>query len=335
MPRLDLAWGSGVALREQTWGWRHEISQQVVNPDIDGLLTACLLHHVKGWPVIGFYDTQRLFLDQTHRLPVDLQTTIWVDIDMCWPGSRSLSQHVVTDSFSDAETVEAYHQTVNPSLLHGHARQSRYTSKYPFGTFQWAWYLIGPSLGPPPQPSDRLLTGLAWMPDGGFLSVRDRWRANCLRWAVETMPGSILGPLARTAPDRAEELAAEAADVLRSRSGVSRGWRNHQFTLTRGSARGPVMNMPFDAGVESMQALCDTISDIYGWERLTLPNRWEQLEGEYHSSPVPPPGWPSAANRHQVVSLAVTRANQFCWTAPGELAAALPTRSVPSAGDGA
>ena len=80
MPRLDLSWGSGVVLREQIWGWRHEITHQVVNPDIDGLLTACLLHHVKGWPVIGFYDTQRL----TDRRRTSFRWT-------CAPSSGSTS----------------------------------------------------------------------------------------------------------------------------------------------------------------------------------------------------------------------------------------------------
>lgn len=332
MPRVDFSWGPGVHLREQSWGWRHEITKQVINPDIDGLMTACLLHHVKGWPVVGLYDTQRLYLDAAQPLPLDMRTTIWVDADMCWPGSRSLSQHVITDAPGDGDVVDAYQQTVNPSLLHGHSRQRAYTSKYPFGTFQWAWHLIGAKvLGPRPAPSDRLRTGLAWMPDGGFLSVRDQWRQNCLRWSVKTLPGSILGPLAQTDPDLAEELVADAAEELRSRSGVQDGWRNHQFTLTTGSGNGPRLTMPFDEGVESIRALCDVICEIYGWRRVALPRRWERLEGTYHSTATPPPGWPDAANRGEVVSLAVTRANQFCWTGPGDLVAALPPASSSTA----
>jgi hypothetical protein len=277
--------------------------------------------------VIGFYDTQRLYLDYSHPLPIDMDTTLWVDVDMCWPGSRSLSQHVITDTPRDADVIDAYRHTVNPSLLHGHSRQRNYTTKYPFGTFQWTWHLVGPALlGPPPEPRDRLRTGLAWMPDGGFLSVRDRWRANCLRWAIETMPGSILAPLARSEPDRALEVVAEAADVLKNSSGVVQGWRNHQFTLTTGSEEGPRLTMGFAEGVEAMQALCDAICDIYDWERLRLPKRWQVFEGEYHSTYAPPPGWPESANRHEVVSLAVTRANQFCWTGPGTLRHALPLR---------
>ena len=324
MPRLDIAWDSGVSVREAAWSWRHDIAFQVVNPDIDGLLTACLLHHLKGWPIFGFYDTQRLVVDARHALPLDLARTVWVDIDMCWPGARSLSQHVVMDAPTDADRVSAYAETVNPSLLRRHSRQVNYTTKYPFGTFQWAWWLAGRKhLPAAPDPSDPLMTGLAWMPDGGFLSIRERWRRNCIRWATTTLPGSILAPLAQAAPDHAAQMVAEAAQELRRRSGVDRGWRNHQFNLTVGSATGPCLVMTLDEGLASMQALCDVICDIYGWCRLVLPSHVELLRGGYHTTSGPPPGWPDAANRHELVSLAVTRGTQFCWTTPEELTAAL------------
>ena len=56
----------------RSWGWRDEIRQQVVNTDIDGLLTGALLHHLKGWPVVGFYDTESLWLAEDVALPLDL-----------------------------------------------------------------------------------------------------------------------------------------------------------------------------------------------------------------------------------------------------------------------
>ena len=73
-----------------------------------------------------------------------------------------------------------------------------------------------------------------------------------------------------------------------------------------------------------MQALCDVICDSTAGSGCTYPRRWERFEGTYHSTATPPLGWPQAANRHEVVSLAVTRANQFCWTGPGSLPEALP-----------
>lgn len=157
-----MRWSAPVRLREEYWGWRHDVTDQVVNPDIDGLMTACLLHHLKGWKVIGFYDTVRLLVDPAARLPLNLRTTAFVDVDMCSPGARSLSQHVIRDVPGDRQDVHAYATTVNPSLLLGqHSRAIDYRNKYPFGTFQWAWHRAGGALGPPPRPDQRLLTGLA------------------------------------------------------------------------------------------------------------------------------------------------------------------------------
>lgn len=323
MPRLDIQWGTGVEVREQAWGWRNDIACQVVNPDIDGLLTACLLHHLKGWPVIGFYDTQRLMLDPTVPLPLNLDETIWVDIDMSWPGARSLSQHVVTDKPSDSQIIAAYASTVNPSLLRGHARQHSYTSKYPFGTFQWAAWLIGGGVVPTPEPRDAVMTGLAWMPDGGFQSVEGVWRANCLQWAVEQMPGSILAPLARTNAGAARAAVVAAAAELQRLSGVDLGWRNLQFTLTRGSKHGPELCAPVDEVPGMLQALCDAISALYGWKPPRVPTKLDVHHGSWRTGSKPPASWPHAANRHEVVSLAVTSASRFCWTEPGGLTEAL------------
>lgn len=322
MTRVDFQWGTGVSLREQVWGWRHDVRAQVVNPDIDGLLTACLLHHLKGWPIVGLYDTQRLFVDAEHKLPFDLQTVAWVDVDMCWPGARSFSQHVVLDRPTDRWHVAAYSETVNPSLLRGHARTYRNRNKYPFGTFQWAWWLAGLRIAP--DPLDDLLTGLAWMPDGGFVSVREVWRLNCLQWATAQMPGSILAPLATTDPDRAWRAVRVAEAELKRLSGVREGWTNHQSNLTRGSAQGPVLQFPVDEVPGVLQALCDSITDIYEWQRVLVPEQLVVLRGGYHSTSKPPPGWPFATDRLEVVSLAVTSGSRFCWTSPGDLVAALP-----------
>lgn len=95
MSRLDISWESGWQVREATWSWRSATRYQIVNPDIDGLLTGCLLYQTKKWPIVGFYDTKRLFLDARLPKPLNLEELVWADIDMCWPGTRSLSQHVI------------------------------------------------------------------------------------------------------------------------------------------------------------------------------------------------------------------------------------------------
>lgn len=324
--RLDLAWDSGPQVRESVWAWRHETTQQVVNPDIDGLLTACLLHHLKGWPVVGFYDTQRLLLDPAVAVPLDLRSVVWVDVDMCWPGAGSLSQHVVLDVPGDLAHVGAYRTTVNPSLLRLHSRRGNYRDKYPFGTFQWAWWLAGHKLLL--DPHDRVMNGLAWMADGGFDSVRGVWRENCLDWALRQMPGSILEPLARRDPSLAAEAVRAAEAELVGLSGVRRGWRNHQFNLTSGSHTGPRLNFPLDEAPQVLQAVCDAICTLYGWRPLLVPQELDLTEGTWRTGAGPPPGWPHAANEHRVVSLAVTGRHQVCWTEPGDLGEVLGNAPV-------
>ena len=115
-----------------------------------------------------------------------------------------------------------------------------------------------------------MLTGLAWMPDGGFQSVEGVWRENCLQWAAKQLSGSILAPLATQAPDSARVAVAIAERELRRLSGVEHGWRNHQFSLTRGSRSGPALNS-LDEAPEALQAVCDAICDIYGWRRIDCP----------------------------------------------------------------
>jgi hypothetical protein len=324
LSRLDVIWGSGPDLREVVWSWRSATRYQVVNPDIDGLLTACLLYHVKKWPIVGFYDTERLFLDVRAPVPLELDALVWVDIDMCWPGTRSLSQHVITEQPSDRATVKAYSTTVNPSLLRGHSRTHAYSTKYPFGTFQWAWWLIGGAAGRVPSVDDPVATGLAWMPDGGFQSVRDRWRDNCLNWATTLMPGGILEPIARHAPDDALLVVQEAERALQTLSGVTDGWRNHQFSLTRGSSTGPVLTLPLEEVLPVLRALCHAIADLYGWDRAVLPDAVDIVRGHWRKGDRPPAGWPHCANERGVVSLAVTGTRQMCWTEPGDLDEVLP-----------
>ena len=305
-------------VRNDRWSWRNGLRGQIINTDIDGLLTACLLHHVKGWPIIGMYDTKRLWVNQEVDEPLDMQSTIWVDVDMCWPSALSLSQHVVTTTAGDAESVHAFRDTINPSLAFGHAQDSTYGTKYPFGTFQWAWWLIEkcPATF---DPDDDLATGLAWMPDGGFQSVMNRHRANCLNWATEILRGSVLTPLARLDGGQSARRKVEAARTyLQQKSGFDdRFWRNEQFVLSAHDGRsGPNPKArPADVTTQ-LQALLNAICAVFGWTPPTMPNLDREYIGTWRTGTQPPAGWPESANNREVVSIAATGFSQLCWTTP-------------------
>jgi hypothetical protein len=281
-------------VRDLRWSWRGGVKAQIINTDIDGLLTACLLHHLKGWPIAGMYDTRRLWLANGIVVPLKLNEYVWVDIDMCWPGTLSLSQHVVSDAPEDIDHVSAYATTINPSLLRGHSRRGDYTSKYPFGTFQWAWWLAELQVGWP-APEDAVRTGLAWMPDGGFDSIVGNWTDNCLRWATQIMPGSILEPLARH--DRgvsSRDLVQSACEYLKAESGVDdpRLWKNLQFNMTRGSSTGPQIIADPVNFVGELQAIVEAICKAFEWETPRIPQFAPCHEGTWHQGSSPPAGWP-------------------------------------------
>lgn len=226
----------------RAWNWRSEVTQQVINTDIDGLITGALLHHLKGWPVVGFFDTETLWLAEDAAVPLDLERTAWVDIDMCWPGTRSLSQHVITIDSKSAHAVDAHASTVNPNLFVGcHAGATEvYQRKYPFGTFQWAAWIAGSPA--PPHLDEALLTGLAWMPDGGFQSVNHpSWRSNCLSWATSTLAESLLSPLAQAGTQSAGSLVEAAAHRLAAAGRLPATWQNWQYVMSRVGPRSKIL----------------------------------------------------------------------------------------------
>lgn len=302
----------------RAWSWRADIRQQVVNTDIDGLLTATLLHHLKGWPIVGLYDTETLWVCDAAAVPLDLAATLWVDVDMSWPGARSLSQHVVTAREQDAGAVRAHEETINPNLAvgcHGGSFDV-YRYKYPFGTYQWAAWVAGaPS---PPDAQDRLRTGLAWMADGGFMSVNHpSWRGNCLGWALSTLPNSLLAPLARQGTGAARACVEVAAARLAGGIPLPPAWRNLQYVIAQSKGGGPpTVDPATPAGVADVQSVVDEIADIHEWRRVRIPQMPRRFVGTWRTAATPPPGWPDSANRHRVFSMAITGNRKYCWTEP-------------------
>jgi hypothetical protein len=299
------------------WNWRSDITQQVVNTDIDGLLTAALLHHLKGWPVVGFYDTESLWVARGTPVPLAHERTVWVDADMTFPGARCLSQHVSTTDPRDASAVSAFAETVNPNLAVGcHGGDfAVYRDKYPYGTYQWAAWVAGEPAAP--SPSETVLSGLAWVPDGGFGSVmHPAWSRNCLAWATRTLPGSLLEPLARSRPEDASAAVAAASRWLQGPCPDPAAWRNDQYVM---SVNRGVMTVVCDVvtagGRADVQGVLDRITASYGWRRLVLPSFDRRFVGTWRSGRGdPPPDWPNAANNGKIVSFAVTGKNRYCWT---------------------
>lgn len=306
------------------FAWRSDIEKQIVSPDIDGLLSAALLHHLYGWPIVGFYDTERLWLSGDVSVPLDLKSTAWVDLDLVWPGSRCVSQHVTLHRPADADTITAFRDSVNPSILRRHNTESGsdYSTKYPFGTFQWLWWLhdLDPAAA---RLDEEVGNGLAWMPDGGFVSFAGRWRANCMSWAEQILTGSLMSHILQTerkdAPSRIDRDVRAAERYLRSATGITTPWVNSQWRFGPGSG-----DFRKQAAGEA-QGLLDAITDFYHWNRVELPQRYVSFHGRVLSDH--PSAMPSPLAGDHVVSRAGIGVRRFRWTLPD------PERLDPSHGE--
>ena len=47
-------------------GWEKSNPVQIINPDIDGLISAAILYSIYGWPVAGYYDTKTLLIGHEY-----------------------------------------------------------------------------------------------------------------------------------------------------------------------------------------------------------------------------------------------------------------------------
>lgn len=298
-----------------------EVSAQIINTDIDGLLTGALLWEKYRLPIVGFYDTQHLWITPSHlqdgRIP--LETTLWVDVDMCWPGSKSLSQHIICLKPSDASDVVAFNSTTNPNISAG-ITFVEYTPKYPFGTFQWLWWLLEM---PPPSPKDHIRSGVVWMPDGGFQSAQGQWGLNCGEWATERLPNSPMAPLfeagaVNLAPMYVGEAMAELVRLSGSREAC---WRNMQYLASRRTRNGfEILADPRNSkNCNELTSMLAAIAVIFDWSPASIPSEWEMFAGTWDSkSPQhrTMANWTRAANHREIVSCAFIDRRTFAFTRP-------------------
>ena len=148
----------------------------IIFPNLDGLLSAAFLHHHLGWRVTGYYENETLWLSQAAR--EDWGRLVWVDLDVCRPGSRSIGHGVLTPG---ENVPSALRHCCNPNLLAG-IGADRFATRYPFSTIIFLLWLHDSALRK--SLVARLLVLAA---DSVWIKARQD-RENGRRWR-ESLPG--------------------------------------------------------------------------------------------------------------------------------------------------
>lgn len=111
---------------------------------------------------------------------------------------------------------------------------------------------------------------------------------------------------------------ADAESYVKRESGVTEHWRRRQYAPTRARRTGvTVLDDPSSSeGLGRYNAILASIAAAFGWNRAFLPQGLRMLEGTWQTGAIPPSGWPEAAQRREVVSIAMTGFREVCYTLP-------------------
>ncbi len=148
----------------------------IIFPGLDGMLSATFLHHHLGWRLVGYYDNETLWLSRAAR--EKWSRLVWVDLDTCHPGSRSIGHGVLALS---EKVPAALRQCCNPNLMAG-IGADRIAPRYPFSTIMFLLWLHDV-----PVRKNLVARLLVLAAESAWMNIRQD-RENCLQWR-ERLPG--------------------------------------------------------------------------------------------------------------------------------------------------
>jgi hypothetical protein len=162
--------------------WASDTSRKVViSPDVDGLLSACILNSLHPLEIIGIYTTTHLIL-LDHYTKSDARKALFLDHDVSQPGVKSIGQHLVLHK--DSDTLSRRDKgSWNPNIQWTQSWESSFKGlggkkkdKYPYGTAHFLWDLRNRLVQPTPEQ-----TAILAHADGTWFAV-DCYTPNAAIW---------------------------------------------------------------------------------------------------------------------------------------------------------
>ena len=158
----------------------------ITSPDIDGILSACLLGSKYGAKLSGVYTTRYLILFD-NATAYDVKNALWLDHDVSEDGIQCMGQHLVDHSELDALPKRGknsfnpnnhFRQTWKKSF-HGSNMKVGKRDKYPYATIH---FLMAGMEVPDPEKYTKHFHLLAHA-DGSWATCVD-YKVNTLSWQM-------------------------------------------------------------------------------------------------------------------------------------------------------
>lgn len=150
----------------------------LIGNDLDSLISSCLLKTKFNWDVLGVYDLQTIWFDETIK---DFTNRLLngkilaIDLDIYHPTIPSIGHHIL--SINNKNQIPGHALSLNPNLIRG-INYNSFKRKYPLGTIHLLTWLL--------QTTSKIDDGtkiLIWLADSSYINGQShRYRENVGDW---------------------------------------------------------------------------------------------------------------------------------------------------------
>lgn len=237
----------------KSYDWITEKNKPMVtHNDLDGLLTALILHEYLGWNLVGMYDLTHFWLDKSFKQ--NPREAIYVDLDVTHKDFKSLGHHIIGE--------EKQHLNVNELFGITH---KEYTSKYPLSTALFLYWLFEKKL-----PENDLGKLLLLHSDSAWKNYQ-QYTTNVTNWLNALGMDEMLYLLKNqnTFQDIESSVLPKIEEYINPRTNRE----NHQcsYTVRNGQF---AFNRPRG---KSVQDFVDFLADTLGFKRMIVPSNLQKL----------------------------------------------------------
>jgi len=256
---------------KNNYSWLNKKNQDIIiGDDIDAIMSACFLHDVLNWNIIGFYvDYSKLFIKKGYK---KWKNAVFVDLDISNNDIKSIGHHILKLN-DEAENCIGQLKSINPNLIRKISMKN-FNQKYPLATIHFLQWLYSNHI----EINDDI-ENLIWIPDSSWINGQShRYRKNMLDWIEFFNLKNLKKSFKEIDKKSFEEMINKKIIPLIKNTGFLEGRsqissRYYKIKGYQCQFKNPVKDS------KKINNLIDTICNIYNWKKPIIPKNYDLING--------------------------------------------------------
>lgn len=289
-----------MVIHKYPWIGRKD-QKMIAGTDFDGIFSAMFLNEVKNYELIGFYDFETIWIENTANLN-DIKNAIWVDLDIYHEDIKSIGHHIL--KFRSDDKILGHQQSLNPNLIR-EIYHNNFNRKYPYGTIHFLISLFDYI------PKDDILNKLLlWHPNSSLMNAQ-KYRPNTEEWLrnflkIDLMIKTFNDVVTKEFEEKMKDMIYEKIEKTgfgKGRGQISSmnlGLRGYQCTF-----KNPMKSLT------KIDNLVMEISKITGWKKMNIPSGYRKIEGEIEKTT-----YTAIRDKYGCLDDFLNKKNVFSYTIP-------------------